>query len=215
MSEKKIKRNVIKVAMLGDSEVGKTSICNNLMNLEFNDNALSTIGTEKLETQVKLKNGEEKKLVIWDTAGQERFHSIALKTIRTVQGIVVVFSFNCRKSFENVVVWLNQIKDNTNNATIALFGNKCDFDENSWEVTRDEAIKFAKEKGLPFFETSAKIGKGIKEGFDYIVNTAYEKVEGNAGIEITKENHQEVHKKSKCFGGGGDGESKKSKKKEK
>jgi len=84
------------------------------MNLEFNDNALSTIGTWKLETQVKLKNGEEKKLLIWDTARQERFHSITLKTIRTVQGIVVVFNFNCRRSFENVVICLNQIKDNTN-----------------------------------------------------------------------------------------------------
>ena len=59
MSEEKIKRNAIKIAMLGDSMVGKTAICNTFMNIEFNDSNLSTIGVEKLESQLTLKNGEE------------------------------------------------------------------------------------------------------------------------------------------------------------
>lgn len=203
MSEKKIRRNAIKVAMLGDSQVGKTAICNSFMNLEFQDSSLSTIGMEKLESQVKLKNGEEIKLIIWDTAGQERFHSIALKTIRTVQGVVVVFDLTKKKTFENVVIWLTDIKENVSNATIVLFGNKCDIDESTWEVTREEAAKFAEEKGLPYFETSAKLRKGIKEGFDNIVNTAYEKFEGNTnvGIEIQKEDIKEEPKKSGCCEG--------------
>lgn len=203
MSEKKIRRNVIKVAMLGDSQVGKTAICNSFMNLEFQDSSLSTIGMEKLESQVKLKNGEEIKLIIWDTAGQERFHSIALKTIRTVQGVVVVFDLTKRKTYESVVTWLTEIKENVSNATVVLFGNKCDIEESNWEVTREEVEKFAEEKGLPYFETSAKLNKGIKEGFDNIVNTAYEKFEGtsNAGIEIQKEDIQQEPKKSGCCEG--------------
>ena len=203
MSEKKIRRNVIKVAMLGDSQVGKTAICNSFMNLEFQDSSLSTIGMEKLESQVKLKNGEEIKLIIWDTAGQERFHSITLKTIRTVQGVVVVFDLTKRKTYESVVTWLTEIKENVSNATVVLFGNKCDIEESNWEVTREEVEKFAEEKGLPYFETSAKLNKGIKEGFDNIVNTAYEKFEGtsNAGIEIQKEDMQQEPKKSGCWEG--------------
>jgi small GTP-binding protein len=204
--KEKIKRNVIKIGMLGDSRVGKTAICNTFMNIEFMDNTLSTIGMEKLESQMTLKNGEEIKLVIWDTAGQERFHSLALKTIRTVQGVVVVFDFTCRKSFENITNWLNEVKENLNETTIVLFGNKCDIEEELWEVSREAAIEFAKEKNLPLFETSAKLNKGIKEGFESITNLAYEKYEGNAntGIQLKKEEEPEEQKKqkSKCCGGG-------------
>ena len=204
--KEKIKRNVIKIGMLGDSRVGKTAICNTFMNIEFMDNTLSTIGMEKLESQMTLKNGEEIKLVIWDTAGQERFHSLALKTIRTVQGVVVVFDFTCRKSFENITNWLNEVKENLNETTIVLFGNKCDIEEELWEVSREAAIEFAKEKNLPLFETSAKLNKGIKEGFESITNLAYEKYEGNAntGIHLKKEEEPEEQKKqkSKCCGGG-------------
>lgn len=209
MTENKIKRNVIKIGMLGDSKVGKTAICNTFMNIEFEDNNLSTIGMEKLESQIKLKNGEEIKLVIWDTAGQERFHSIALKTIRTVQGVVVVFDFTCKKSFENVTKWLEEIKENLNNACIILFGNKCDKDQNLWEVSLEEAKSFAEEKNLPFFETSAKLNKGIKEGFESIANIAYEKYEGSIGIELKKNNKKPNRR---CCGGGGNEEKKKGKK---
>ena len=199
MNEKKIKRNVIKIGMLGDSKVGKTAICNTFMNIEFTDNALSTIGMEKLESQIKLKNGEYIKLVLWDTAGQERFHSLALKTIRTVQGVCVVFDFTCRKSFENVTRWLTEIRENLNNACIILFGNKCDIEEEKWEVTREEAIKLAKDNNLPFFETSAKLNKGIKEGFDNIANSAYEKFEGSFGVQLNKNKKED--NSSKCCGG--------------
>ena len=111
MSEKKINRNVIKIAMLGDSKVGKTAICNCFMNIEFNYNTLSTIGQEKLETQIQLKNGEEIKLIILDTADQERFHSIALNTIKTVQDVTVFFDFTSKKFFDHLNLWLNEIKE--------------------------------------------------------------------------------------------------------
>ena len=212
MSENKIKRNAIKVAMLGDSMVGKTAICNAFMNIEFNNTALSTIGMEKLETQMKLKNGEEIKLIIWDTAGQERFRSIALKSIKTAQGVVVVFDLTQKKTFMNVVNWLSQVKENLSNASVVLFGNKCDFNEDKWEVTREEALNFAKEKQLPYFETSAKENKNIKEGFENVVNAAYEKFEGTRGIQLDK-NADKSNKQKCCLAGDGDGEKKKSKKK--
>ena len=142
MAEKKIKRNAIKIAMLGDSMVGKTAICNTFMNIEFNDNNLSTIGMEKLESQMTLNNGEEIKLIIWDTAGQERFRSIALKSIKTAQGVVIVFDLTQKKSFLNVVNWLKEINEKLNNVCIVLFGNKCDIDEDKWEVSKDEVMKF-------------------------------------------------------------------------
>ena len=140
---------------------------------------------------MKIKNGEEIKVIIWDTAGQERFRSISLKTIKTVQGVIVVFDLMNKKSFENVVNWLNQINDNFQNISIILFGNKCDVDEEKWMVTREEAQKFADANKLKYFETSAKIKKNIQEGFENIVNTAYEKFEGSKGIKLGDVNKQE------------------------
>ena len=53
------------------------------MGIEFREDTLSTIGTDKYETRSTLKNGEEIKLVLWDTSGQERFRSVAFTTIRS------------------------------------------------------------------------------------------------------------------------------------
>ena len=215
MSEEKIKRNAIKIAMLGDSMVGKTAICNTFMNIEFSENNLSTIGVEKLETQLKLKNGEDIKLIIWDTAGQERFRSVALKSIKTAQGVVIVFDLTKRESFQNVVGWLKQINEYLNdNVSLVLFGNKCDIEEAKWEVSKEEVLKFSKIKNLPYFETSAKINKNIKEGFENVANAAYEKLEGNKNNNNNniKLNNDKPKKKGGCCGGGGSEEKKKNKK---
>ena len=213
MAEKKIKRNAIKIAMLGDSMVGKTAICNTFMNIEFNDNNLSTIGMEKLESQMTLKNGEEIKLIIWDTAGQERFRSIALKSIKTAQGVVIVFDLTQKRTFLNVVNWLKEINEKLNDVCIVLFGNKCDIDEDKWEVSKDEVMKFVEKNKLTYFETSAKEDINIQEGFKNVVNAAYEKYEGTtSGIQLDK--NIETKKKLKCCGGGEtEGEKKKANKK--
>ena len=222
MSEKPKKRKVIKLAMLGDTEVGKTAICNSLLGIEFLDNNLSTIGRDKVELKWKIKKDredekgkegelakaqkvakkfekdEEIKLIILDTAGQERFRSIALNTMRLAHGIIVTFDVAARKTFENVTYWLGKIKDTFNDdICIVLFGNKCDLKESTWEVKREEAKKFAESKGLMYFETSAKENKGITKGFEYIVNAAYEqeeKSEKRKGLKLNKK------KKKKLFG---------------
>ena len=199
MTDNKISVKAIKVALLGDSSVGKTAICNSLMNIEFSQDMLSTIGSDKLETKFPLKNGNEIKLILWDTAGQERFRSVALKAIKAVQGIVVVFDVTVRKSFENIDSWLEEIKNNFTNPSLVLFGNKVDMDKEKWEVTKEEAEQYAKKMNLQYFETSAKTKKGLNEGFSYIVNESYNKIGGNPdGIKIDAEEAWEIV--NGCFG---------------
>ena len=198
MKEDNIKRRVIKIGMLGDSAVGKTAICQTYMNIEFTGEVLSTIGVDKLESLVTLKNGKEIKLILWDTAGQERFHSVALKSIKTVHGVAIVFDLTKKESFNNVSNWLDDIKENLNDVSIVIFGNKCDLDKSTWEVKKEEIQKFVEEKKLLYFETSAKDNVGIKEGFESLANSAYEKWEENSGIKLGKSK-----KKGSCCGGGG------------
>ena len=196
--EKKIKRKAIKIAMLGDSSVGKTSICTVFKDDVYSDEILTTVGQDKFETKIQLKNGEEIKLSIYDTAGQERFHAIAVKAIRMVQGVVVVFDVTDRNTFNNVLRWLEEIENNFNKVSVVLFGNKVDVDPKKRVISEEEATKFAEEKKLPYFETSAKINKNIKEGFSRVVNDAYdlyEKVKEGTKLKNTTDTNKKTGKR--------------------
>ena len=193
MAELKIERKVIRIAILGDSSVGKTSIINVYFNLEFSEVMTQSVGKDKFDTQMKMKDGNEMKLIIWDTAGQERFHSISLSTIKNSQGIIVVFDITKRKTFENVVNWLKEIRENSNAIPIALFGNKSDLEDHR-NVTTEEAEIFAKKNKVIYFETSAKENKNIQEGFNELAELAYQKSGGNIGMQLKKGKKQKSRK---------------------
>ena len=172
--EGEIKIRAIKLGFLGDPHVGKTSICNTYNGIEFEENTIPTIGSEKFDKKIRLKNREEIKLIYWDTSGQERFRASAFRCLRTVNGIILVFDIASKSSFENLNHQLLDIKDNFDNPNLVLFGNKVDLEEKR-EVSKEEIEKFAKNNKMAYFETSAKTGFGINEGFDYIANEAYDK----------------------------------------
>ena len=147
--EKKIEIKAIRIGLLGDSKVGKSAICHSFMNLEFDFGSnLTTIGSDRFETKIQLKNKKEIKLILWDTAGQERFRSAAFKTIKSVHGIALVFDVTSKESFSNISLWLDDIKDNFDNPCIVLFGNKIDIEKEKWEVTPEEIKKLVEEKKL-------------------------------------------------------------------
>ena len=185
MSEKKIKRKVIRITMLGDSAVGKTSLISQFLTQNFDENYLTTIGKDKLEKKVVMEDGNEIKLIIWDTAGQERFHSIATSTIKGSQGIILTFDLTKKSTFNSLETWLNDISENSNEVPVVIFGNKCDLFEN-YEVENEDAKKFAKDHNLQYFETSAKQNVNVQEGFNSIAKLAYEKYLGNNSLDLNK-----------------------------
>ena len=98
-----------------------------------------------------------------------------------------------KESFKNVSTQIKQINENLNNLNnpyLILFGNKIDIDKSEWQVNQEEIKKFVEEK-MPYFETSAKNNRGIKERFDYLINEVYEKIneqkEEEKNIVIQKE----------------------------
>ena len=200
MSTNDIKMKTLKLAFLGDSAVGKTTIIETYMDVEFNEDFISTIGWDRKKTSIILDDGKEMELSIWDTAGQERYHSVAVKVIKQVQGIIIVFDVTKKESFKNVVDWLQVIDDNFTDVSLILFGNKCDL-EDKREVTEEEAIKFAKENNLKYLETSAKTKINIKEGISLIANEVYKKYKN---VEPTIKLNKKLtgKKKSSCCGGG-------------
>ena len=168
----------IKIGLLGDSGVGKTNIINSILRVKFNEEEISTIISYKFEIKVILRKENKVKLIVWDTSGQEGFRSLALKTIKNIDGIVLVFDVTNRKSFENISSWLNLIKEKTENKPhVILFGNKSDVEKEKWNITNQEIKQCVKRTKLDFFEVSAKKNQGINEGLSYLTNNLYDKLE--------------------------------------
>ena len=197
-----ITRKFLPMILLGDSQVGKTSLSLKAVNNEFNEDTLSTAGKEVYEKKVNVE-GHDIKIKIHDTAGQERYRSIALSSIRNALGIVLVYAINKKETFETLNQWIEQINNADKSKPIILVGNKCDLSE-SREVTYEEGEKYASEHGFHFYECSAKNGDNIDKAFDDIILQMYKKHEKEfiptENIRISKSNYEKEKgkKRSKC-----------------
>ena len=197
MSDTKIKRKVLRISILGDSKTGKTSIINRYLGNPFSMDMISNIGIDKQELNMKMKDGNEMKVILWDTAGQERFHSISSSTIKNSQGIIVCFALDDRGSFNNVLSWLQDVRETSARIPVVIFGNKCDLVENR-KITKEEAESFANDNKIPYFETSAKENINLKEGFERIAEDAYARSGGEIGIKLKKQTKEEKESKRGC-----------------
>lgn len=110
----------LKIILIGDSGVGKTSLLQRFCDNEFSNNFLTTIGIDFKIKTITL-NGQPVKLQIWDTAGQERFRTITQAYYRGADGIVMVFDIDDRASFDNMLQWKRSIDSAlANNNSVAV-----------------------------------------------------------------------------------------------
>ena len=173
-----LKRTVLPLMLLGDGQVGKTSLILRLTGNEFNDSQLTTVGKESYIYQVTL-HGYELKMKIWDTAGQERFKSMSVQVIKNSDAVILVYSIDDRNSFDALDQWLNKLNDtiDISKKPIMIIGNKSDVESEKRVVTYEEGKKYAEDKGYHFYETSAKNDINIKEAFNDIFEQLYKAFE--------------------------------------
>ena len=116
----------IKLLMIGDSAVGKTSLLLRYANDTFSSTFITTIGIDFKIKTVDL-DGRRVKLQIWDTAGQEQFRTITRSYFRGAQGIVLVYDITDRGTFNSVRSWMAQIADHADaQVNRVLVANKSD-----------------------------------------------------------------------------------------
>lgn len=170
-----------KYIVIGDSNVGKTSILERFIYNRFTGKTVSTIGfdyeTRHLETVNQQGHPVTVSLKIWDTAGQERYRSVIKAYFRDAKCVILVFDITKRESFNNIITWLNEIISLTDNPLLILVGNKVDM-QNQREVSHSEAKLFARENNMQYIETSAKEGEGITTLF---TSTVHDLVKGYEG----------------------------------
>jgi len=154
----------LKLMILGDSNVGKSSILRKYCKNEFNGSYVATIG---IDFQIKYLNidGKKIKLQIWDTAGQERYRVVTKNYFNTSDGFLIIYDITNRESFLNINNWIEQINTLVGgNIKCIIFGNKNDLKEMR-KVSIKEGEEMAKKYKCNFFETSAKEGNNLEEGF--------------------------------------------------
>ncbi|KZT06857.1 GTP-binding protein ypt5 [Laetiporus sulphureus 93-53] len=116
----------VKLVLLGEAAVGKSSVVLRFVNNEFQPNKEPTIGAAFLTQKCRLED-RILRYEIWDTAGQERFHSLAPMYYRNAQAAVVVYDVTKASSLEKAKTWVKELQRQANpNIVIALAGNKVD-----------------------------------------------------------------------------------------
>ena len=156
---------LLKYIVIGDSSVGKSNILLRYTHNQFNEEYQSTIGVEFGAKNINLNN-KIYRIQIWDTAGQENLRSITRAYYKNSVCALVVYDITKRESFENVLSWIQDCRNQSPKTIImVLVGNKNDL-ENLREVSYDEGEEFAKNNNMIFFETSAKTGLNITKIFE-------------------------------------------------
>ncbi|NP_001171837.1 ras-related protein Rab-18-like [Saccoglossus kowalevskii] len=158
----------LKILIIGESGVGKSSLLLRFTDDTFDPEQPATIGVD-FKVKTLSVEGNTTKLAIWDTAGQERFRTLTPSYYRGAQGVILVYDVSNRKSFQKLDMWLNELETFSTKSDIVkmLVGNKIDMDKR--EVDRQEGLKFARKHAMLFIEASAKTKEGVQVAFEELV----------------------------------------------
>jgi len=157
----------LKIILLGNSGVGKTSILTQYVNGVRLPDQMYTIGVEFKIKDIEVE-GKDVRLALWDTAGQERFRSITQTYFRGVQGAILVFDVTDRSSFLKLSEWMFELEVQCREKPVRLMiGNKVDLEDRR-EVSKSEAMEFAIKHSMLYVETSALITQEVEYAFEVL-----------------------------------------------
>ena len=183
LSEESKNEETIKIIILGDSKVGKTSFIIRFTKNKFDETYLATIGIDYIYRIINIEN-KQYKLMYYDTAGEEKYKSIPKNYIKNMQGIILMYDITNKLSFDSIIDWISDVKEiKGENFPMILVGNKIDLNE-SREVTEEMGYELAEKNQIEFFETSNKDGTNIQEaGLEIVYKILSETKVNNSRIE--------------------------------
>jgi len=156
----------LKILLIGDSFVGKTSLLLKYCDGQFPEAHMATIGVEFKDKIINVGKWKVR-LQIWDTSGQERFRSITQNFYRNADGILFVYDVTNRESFSHIKDWLMDSQVEDSDIKRILVGNKVDL-EDKRAIDAEKMNSFAESKKMKCFETSAKSGENVETIFKEI-----------------------------------------------
>ena len=167
----------LKLCLLGDGLVGKTSLRQRYLGKGFSTEYLETLGADFAIHTIDYNNLQFR-FQIWDLAGQKRFDQLRTSFYYGTQAALVLYAIDNQESYFSSEQWVEELWKNNGKKTqipIVIIGNKIDLRENIDNPLLPSdgnklAEKFSQKAGfqIPFLETSAKTGENVNEAFELI-----------------------------------------------
>ena len=153
----------IKLIVVGETNVGKTSLIKQYIEHSFSDEKTATIGYDTIQKQIEV-NGKTLRLNIWDTCGQEQYRTINKMFVKNSKMAILVYDITDRETFEEIKKYWYQyiVSSLEEEVIIGIAGNKCDLYEEE-QVKVEEGKEYAQSINAIFKETTAKNHEAITE----------------------------------------------------
>lgn len=152
---------VKKICLLGDGEVGKTSLIRRYVLDIFDDQYIQTFGAKVSKKVLDLED-VNLTLMIWDVLGQKTQKALHSTYYAGANGAFLVCDMTRPETLEHLHHWVEDLQEVAGNIPIIVIGNKCDLE---MKIDRLDLQRFATELGTPMLLTSARTGEGVEEAF--------------------------------------------------
>lgn len=190
----------IRLVLLGNTCVGKTSFANKLCNNRYLHLYNPTVGVDYFAKTIRLNNNMMK-YQIWDTTGQKKFAPILQSYYKNVAGLIFIFDLNNVKSFKDLNFWVNELyKMNPENNLYCklLIGNKT---KNNNNVLYTDIDKFCVKYNFLYTEIDIKNDKHIENyliPFFNRIDSNKEKYEGINKFQIKNDENKSYDNDDNC-----------------
>ncbi|UCD92096.1 MAG: GTP-binding protein [Methanobacteriota archaeon] len=169
----------LKICLVGDGAVGKTSLVRKFLFDEFSDKYLTTIGTKISKKEMKIPGSEggydtEIDMAIWDIMGQHGFRRLLQEAyFFGVDGIIAVCDLTREETVKGLQDWLERVQEIAGTVPVVAAANKNDL-QTSITVKEPDLKELMEKYNAEIVFTSAKTGENVEDLFDYLAKTIVE-----------------------------------------
>jgi small GTP-binding protein len=176
MNAKDIDTYKYKICVIGNGEVGKTSLIRKYTNKSFQEKYIKTIGAQFSIHEKRIADAQVR-VIIWDIAGQDEFGFMRSMFYKGSRAAIIVYSLEMndlgKKSFDNVKEWNAEILKFCGKIPTAIFANKVDI---AYENVSDRPVLkdlIDNDRFFGYFVTSAKTGEGVENAFNAFIDQVF------------------------------------------
>ncbi len=172
---KKYKEYSLKICLLGDPAVGKTTLKTQFLGKTVSGQYRTTVGVDFAIKYYLIQDKYYVKFQIWDIAGQETYSSLRPSFYKGAKGILMLFDITRAETFQSIPKWLQQLWQLEGPLPMILIGNKADLREQGMgQVLPEQAMTYARMLtqsigfDVPYLETSALTGYHVSKSFELL-----------------------------------------------
>ena len=164
-----------KIVLLGEAQVGKTSLVYRFVNDSFRKSYKSTLGVNLLKKDLEVDKYGETSAQIWDLGGQESFRNLRKLYLEGAHGGMLLYDVTNETSFQKLDNWVQSFRETRGDKRLRLIGNKIDL-EDSIQVKKEQGQEYASEQGFEFIQTSAKTGNNVDKAFHDLIKAVLDEL---------------------------------------